>query len=238
YFNNFSGSIPESIGNLANLEYLYLNSNNLSGSIPESIGNLENLDVLYLSYNNLSGSIPESIGNLTNLTALYLGYNELSGVIPESFGNLVNLKTVYLYYNYLIGPLPEAFSDNSTIAQNATTWVLTPQYSGYGFDVTEIPYVYVSPSVFSVFSSYYSYATISIETDRSWSVSSSEDWLIFDVYSGTNSYDLGFTIKANETYEERSATVKLYFEGVTKSISITQEAKIDVGIPDFGDAEL
>jgi hypothetical protein len=40
YYNLLSGSIPESLGNLSNLQFLYLHRNQLSGSIPESLGNL------------------------------------------------------------------------------------------------------------------------------------------------------------------------------------------------------
>ena len=36
-------SLPESIGNLTNLKYLYLKNNELT-SLPESIGNLSNLE--------------------------------------------------------------------------------------------------------------------------------------------------------------------------------------------------
>ena len=46
-------------------------------SVPELIGNLENLEGLYLHYNQIN-SVPESIGNLKNLKELYLGYNQLN----------------------------------------------------------------------------------------------------------------------------------------------------------------
>jgi hypothetical protein len=61
YGNNLNGSIPSSIGNLVNLQGLWLGNNQLSGSIPSSIGNLVSLQYLVLSSNQLSGSIPSSI---------------------------------------------------------------------------------------------------------------------------------------------------------------------------------
>ena len=47
---------------------LYLYRNNLTGSIPPSLGNLANLE--WLNQSNLTGSIPPSLGNLANLEGL------------------------------------------------------------------------------------------------------------------------------------------------------------------------
>ena len=41
--NQLSGSIPSELGNLANLEGLWLDGNQLSGPIPSELGNLANL---------------------------------------------------------------------------------------------------------------------------------------------------------------------------------------------------
>src|SRR3954454_14841655 len=64
--NNLSGTLPASIGNLVNLEYLDFWNNQLSGTIPSSIGNLVNLEDLDLTFNHFSGNIPAAIGNLKN----------------------------------------------------------------------------------------------------------------------------------------------------------------------------
>lgn len=56
--NQFTGTIPESIGNLSLLKDLNLNGNKLVGLIPDSLANLA-LDTLDLSNNMLMGPIPK-----------------------------------------------------------------------------------------------------------------------------------------------------------------------------------
>jgi Leucine-rich repeat (LRR) protein len=91
--------LPDSIGNLINLQVLNLANNNLE-SLPDSIGNLINLQYLYLSNNKFS-TLPDSIGNLINLQELYLHINKFSS-LPDSIANLINLKKLYLFYNKLV----------------------------------------------------------------------------------------------------------------------------------------
>ncbi|XP_057797844.1 receptor-like protein 19 [Salvia miltiorrhiza] len=82
--NNFSGSIPDSIGNLNSLRYLNLSHNNLMGHIPASLGNISVLESLDVSWNKLDGGIPSELTRLTFLAKLNLSMNDLVGQIPQS----------------------------------------------------------------------------------------------------------------------------------------------------------
>jgi hypothetical protein len=99
--------LPDSIGNLSNLQVLSLHLNKLTG-LPNTIGNLINLQVLKLGRNKLAG-LPDSIGNLVNLQELWLDDNRLTG-LPDSIGNLRNLQQLYLHYNQLTH-LPGTFGN-------------------------------------------------------------------------------------------------------------------------------
>ena len=106
--NGLTGTIPETLGNLSNLESLSLASNGLTGTIPEALGQLNNLKSLDLASNGLTGTIPEALGQLNNLELLNLSQNELTETIPETLGQLNNLKDLYLRNNELTGTIPEA----------------------------------------------------------------------------------------------------------------------------------
>ncbi len=104
--NNLSGTIPSDLGNLSNLQILYLYSNTLTGSIPTTLGNLDSLTELILHTNQLSGSIPQELGSLSKLKDLRLSYNQLTGALPTALFNLTNLEVLYLGNNSLSGAIP------------------------------------------------------------------------------------------------------------------------------------
>jgi Leucine-rich repeat (LRR) protein len=95
---NQLANIPPEILQLTNLQYLFLGENNLV-IIPSEIGQLTNLQVLDLSYNELT-SLPSEIRNLRNLQVLNLGSNQLTS-LPVEIGQLANLRQLYLYDNQL-----------------------------------------------------------------------------------------------------------------------------------------
>jgi Leucine-rich repeat (LRR) protein len=126
--NQLTGEIPPEIGNLTNLTRLYLGSNQFTGSIPSEIGNLTNLTRLYLGSNQLTGEIPPEIGNLTNLKYLYLDDNELTGSIPSEIGNLTNLTGFYLQDNQLSGIIPDEICNQGDSSPNLSNNQLCPPY--------------------------------------------------------------------------------------------------------------
>jgi len=115
-FNNLSGSIPESIGALTSLTYLFMSGNSLTGTIPQSIGDLTELTYAnFDSGNTLTGTIPLSVGNLNKLTYLAFRNNALSGSIPASVGGLSSMVNLYWDENELTGTIPSAFGDLSSL---------------------------------------------------------------------------------------------------------------------------
>ena len=115
FYDRLTGSMPPELGNLSNLQVLYLSNNQLTGSIPPELGNLSNLRDLHLRENQLTGSIPSELGNLSNLQELYLSNNQLTGSIPSELGNLSNLRGLYLYDNQLTGSIPPELGNLSNL---------------------------------------------------------------------------------------------------------------------------
>jgi Leucine-rich repeat (LRR) protein len=104
--NNLVGSLPSAIGQMDQLEHLYLRFNKLTGPIPPEIGELVNLKNLTLGYNEISGPLPKELGQLDSLVYLDLGVNQITGNIPVEMGQLSNLRIFWLYQNQLSGIIP------------------------------------------------------------------------------------------------------------------------------------
>ena len=129
--NMITGSIPNFLTDLSNLDRLHLNDNllkgtlgteigkltnlwslrlgqleSLTGSIPFQVGLLTKLEYLYLDGNELNGTIPMELSKLTSLLHLKLQYNDLSGTVPMELSFLTNLITMELQQNDLIGSVP------------------------------------------------------------------------------------------------------------------------------------
>jgi hypothetical protein len=104
--NQINGPILTTLGNLTNLKDLSLHSNQINGLIPSTLGNLTNLEVLSIQSNQINGPIPSTLSNLTNLKYLYLHFNQITGTIFSTLGDLTNLKRLSLHFNQITGPIP------------------------------------------------------------------------------------------------------------------------------------
>ena len=111
YYNNFTASIPATFGNLTNLVRLDMGNCGLVGSIPSELGNLWQLDTMFLMLNGLEGPIPASFGNLVNLKSLDLSYNNLTSIIPSTLIYLQKLELMSFMNNQLEGTIPDFLSD-------------------------------------------------------------------------------------------------------------------------------
>ncbi|GAY64479.1 hypothetical protein CUMW_233930 [Citrus unshiu] len=94
--NDFSGKVPDSLGDLLQLNYL-------TGEILVEIRKLTQLHILRLAENQLEGSVPSSIFELRNLRALDLSDNNLSGTgdLNMVLLNLESLTALVLSSNKL-----------------------------------------------------------------------------------------------------------------------------------------
>ncbi|KPA13318.1 LRR receptor-like serine/threonine-protein kinase GSO1, partial [Candidatus Magnetomorum sp. HK-1] len=106
FYNQLQGSLPNNLGNLKQLQTLFLAGNAISGTLPQSMGELSFLTHLDLSDNQLQGSIFSSLEKLSKLSFLAISNNHLSGEIPETILNLSGLIHLNLSENNLSGNIP------------------------------------------------------------------------------------------------------------------------------------
>ncbi|KAF2323187.1 hypothetical protein GH714_033963 [Hevea brasiliensis] len=87
--DTMAGSFPiQGLCKFKSLVELGLRGNQFSGPLPECLGNLTNLQVLDLSFNQLSGNFQSVVSKLTSLKYLLLSGNEFEGLF--SFSTLAN----------------------------------------------------------------------------------------------------------------------------------------------------
>ncbi|GAV67142.1 LOW QUALITY PROTEIN: Pkinase_Tyr domain-containing protein, partial [Cephalotus follicularis] len=102
--NELSGPLPIGIGKmLSYVTTLDISWNNFSGEIPSSIGNLSYLNVLKLDHNMLTGLIPLQLQGLSRLKTFSVSHNLLSGPVPYFLDALMKPES-YASNKGLCGP--------------------------------------------------------------------------------------------------------------------------------------
>ncbi|XP_074294394.1 leucine-rich repeat receptor protein kinase HPCA1-like [Silene latifolia] len=110
--NQLSGTIPPQLFNEnMTLIHLLLDNNQFTGSIPSTLGLVNKLEVVRLDWNMLTGSVPSNISNLTSVTDMLLSNNRLTGPIPDLTG--LNLLSYLDMSNnsFEVSDIPSWFSD-------------------------------------------------------------------------------------------------------------------------------
>ena len=110
-YNNMVHNVGDTgnnwLGELTNLEYLYLGTTSFEyDGVPSALGKLtalKELDFSYsLYYGNLDGA---TFANLSNLRYLVMDGNAYNSVLPKELGQLPNLEYLYAGFCFLEGGL-------------------------------------------------------------------------------------------------------------------------------------
>ncbi|KAG6793752.1 hypothetical protein POTOM_002975 [Populus tomentosa] len=76
-----SSTFPD-LKDMTKMKILILRNCSVTGSIPEYLGNMADLDTLDLSFNKLTGQIPGPLESLTDIKFMFLNNNLLTGEVP------------------------------------------------------------------------------------------------------------------------------------------------------------
>lgn len=103
---NFNEQLPLGLFEMPNLAFISLKGCGFTGELPETITNGAQIARLDLSFNNLTGSLPQDYGNYTSLQYLDLERNNLEGVVPD-LSSLTALTQLKLRSNNFTGVFPQ-----------------------------------------------------------------------------------------------------------------------------------
>lgn len=108
YTNALTGSIPNQISKLSSsLIGIALDGNSINGTIPSSIGEMANMAYLGMSYNFITGTIPSELGRL-EARNIAMDFNLLTGKVPLEILQNEYILDLGVYGNGLsdLSPVP------------------------------------------------------------------------------------------------------------------------------------
>ena len=152
-WNRIVGDLPSLIGSMSefvakSLVYLSLAGNEFSGCIPNTIGDFKKLENLLLSGNTLSGHVPPSLGGLTSLKELDVSYNSLEGNLSEvHFIKLKNLTLLDLSSTSLALNVSSRWNPPFQLREfRASSCNIGPQFPSWLQTQTNLENLYLSNS--------------------------------------------------------------------------------------------
>ncbi|KAJ0982027.1 hypothetical protein J5N97_010282 [Dioscorea zingiberensis] len=114
--NQLSGSLPEEIGFLPNLNRIQIDENQISGTIPKSFANLKSTKHFHMNNNSLSGQIPPELSGLSSALHLLLDNNNLSGYLPPELSQMPSLHILQLdNNNFSRSTIPASYVNMTTL---------------------------------------------------------------------------------------------------------------------------
>jgi hypothetical protein len=123
--NNLTGTLPNSINNLTQLERIDVLSNSIGGNVPQELGEISGLNWIDLRNNNFTGALSGNFSNLSNLFVFVISGNFIEGALPNFSNNVVaNNGFLWLDNNkFQFGDFETEFDTYQTI----TNFIYTPQ---------------------------------------------------------------------------------------------------------------
>ncbi|KAG6500348.1 receptor-like protein EIX1 [Zingiber officinale] len=109
--NNISGSLPQSLEGMEELQIIMASSNMLQGVVPTWPSSMRILD---LSSNSLSGSLPTTSA-AEHLSFLLLANNQINGSMPSYFCNMTYLYYIDISNNQIEGEIPPCWNSSELI---------------------------------------------------------------------------------------------------------------------------
>ncbi|XP_019448456.1 PREDICTED: protein STRUBBELIG-RECEPTOR FAMILY 5-like isoform X2 [Lupinus angustifolius] len=122
--NGFTGSIPYSISQMKDLNYLSLAHNKLNNQLGDMFAKLNKLKELDVSDNSLSGDLPQSLKSLSSLKKLHLQNNQFSGSINVL--TKLPLQELNVENNKFTGWVPEELKEIDSLQTGGNSWSKGP----------------------------------------------------------------------------------------------------------------
>ncbi len=106
--NNMVGTLPNSIGNLTQMQIFIIYLNSISGTIPSSVGNWKLLLEFSFYEVPVTGTLPQEVKLWKNLQFIELYSCSITGSLDAVYSSWRNLTYISLSYVPISGTLPDA----------------------------------------------------------------------------------------------------------------------------------